>query len=374
MHFEITSPSIVHCGEGTFLELAEEAARLGRRAIVVTGGHLRGSERITQLVEHLMAHGVDASIADPTTEEPTVDMVDDLADVLKRRKAEVVVAVGGGSVMDTAKAAAVMATNEGPTEDYQLGRRKIVNPPIGQVFAPTTAGTGSEATRVSVLTNNAVGVKRSISHPRMTPDAVVLDPELTVSLSRYLTTLSAMDALAHAVESAVSVKAHAFTRHVALAAVERLSQGLPRAQEHPDDLDARMDCLLGSCYAGWAMQAGLGASHSLAPAVCIAAGIRHSEAVAALLPHVIRLNERSAPGTYDEVKRAMGTDDLAGRIEELCQAGGSPCNLSRFGLSARDWERVSEIMSRYASHRQTNPVEVTDGYAQELFRLAATSD
>jgi alcohol dehydrogenase class IV len=369
---EITSPAIVHCGAGRLFLAVEETARLGNRAVIVTGGHLHGSERIGELVEHLRGLKTEVTIADPILSEPTVEMVDDLADLLKRSMAEVVVAVGGGSVMDAAKAAAVMATNSGRTEDYQLARRKISKPPIHQVFAPTTAGTGSEATRVSVLTNTVVGVKRSISHPWMTPDVVILDPELTASLSPLMTTLTAMDALAHAVESAVSTKSNEFTRHMALAGIEKLSRGLPKCQTDPSDLDSRLDCLLGSCYAGWAMQAGLGASHSLAPAVCIVTGRRHSEAVAALLPHVIRQNEKRFPGVYDDVKRAMDADDLAGRIEDLCAAVGLGCSLSGV-LRASDWEEVREVMSRYASHRQTNPVEVTDHYAREIFEASVAS-
>jgi alcohol dehydrogenase class IV len=373
LQLEITSPAIIHCGIGKSFMIAEEAVRLGRRVVVVTGGHLHGSERIAKLLDHLHRHGLDSTVADPITSEPSVEMVDDLADLLKRSNADVIIAIGGGSVMDTAKAAAVIARNDGPTEDYQLARRKITNPPIAQVFAPTTAGTGSEATRVSVLNNPRVGVKRSISHPWMTPDAVILDPELVASLPVYLTTVTAMDAFAHAIESAVSRNSHAFTRKMALAAIEKLSIGLPKSQIDPNDLNARLDCLMGSCYAGWAMQAGLGASHSLAPAVCVVAGMRHSEAVASLLPHVIRLNERYLPGTYDSVKQVMGTNDLAARIEELCVHGGFQCDLSRFGLKRSDWEKVREVMSRYASHRQTNPVEVTDDYACMLF-YAATSD
>lgn len=371
--FEITGPKIVHCGAGTFAKIAAETARLGRRAVVVTGGHLHGSESIVRLLDELDRRGLAAQLAEAITAEPTVDMVDELVSFVRASQADVVIAIGGGSVMDCAKAAAVMAVNDGPTEDYQLKRREISNPPIAQVFASTTAGTGSEATRVSVLTNPRVGVKRSISHPLMSPDVVVLDPELTVSCSKLLTTLTAMDAFSHAVESAVSTNSTSFTRHVALAAIEKLASGLPRCQADPEDLDARLDCLLGACLAGLAMQQGMGASHSLSPAVCIVGGIRHSEAVAALLPHSIRLNLRSAPSAYDEVRRAIGSEDPAGRLEELCRAGGLTCSLSALGLKASDWPVVREVMTRYASHRRTNPVEVTDEYAEELFALATAN-
>lgn len=367
MPYEITSPAVIHCGVGAFDRIPGEAARLGTRAFIVTGGHLHGSARVNALLEDLRARGMQALAAEPVTGEPTVDLVDELAALVRQSEADVVVAIGGGSVMDAAKAAAAIAPHEGATEDYQLRRREITYPPIAQVMAPTTAGTGSEATRVSVLTNAALGVKRSISHPLMTPDSVVLDPELTASCSRYLTTITAMDAFAHAIESAVSRGASAYTRHIALAGVEHLSRGLPRAQKHPDDLDARLMCLTGSCFAGLAMQQGLGASHSIAPAVCIVAGIRHSEAVGALLPHAIRLNERFAPGTYDEVKRAMRCEGPATCLEGWSESGEFTASLAAFGLKLSDWEQVREVMERYASHRATNPVEVTDAYAAELF-------
>jgi alcohol dehydrogenase class IV len=370
MPFEITSPKITYCSAGAFSKIAGETARLGHRALIAIGEHLYNSDRINGLVDNMQRLGVECLVADSIKGEPTVQMVDRLAANAKLFCADVIVAIGGGSVMDCAKGAAVMAVNEGFTEDYQLKRRDIENPPIAQVFAPTTAGTGSEATRVSVLTNEQVGVKRSISHPLMTPDAVIIDPELAVSLNKYLTTLTAMDAFAHAIESAISVKSIAYTRHIALAAIEELSQGLPGCQVDPNDLDARTSCLLGSYFAGLAMQMGLGASHSLAPAICIVTGIRHSEAVAALLPYVIRLNESKLPGTYDEVKKAMKCDDVSDKLTELCAVGGFCCNLSQFGLKASDWDNILEVMNRYGSHRATNPVEVTDSIAKELFLSA----
>jgi len=370
MPYEITSPAAIYCGAGTFGKIADEATRLGSRAGIITGTRLSRSQRIGDLIEDLRKRGVPAFLSEPVTDEPTVDTIDELAAFLRQSKCEVVIAIGGGSVIDSAKAAAVMATNDGKTEAYQIKRREITNPPLPQIAVPTTAGTGSEATRVSVLTNNNLGIKRSISHPLMTPNVAVLDPELTVSLPKYLTTTTAMDAFAHSIESAVSRSSDSYTRHIALAAIEQLSQGLPVTQEHPNDLDARLKCLLGSCFAGLSMQRGLGASHSLAPAVCIVGEIRHSEAIAALLPHSIELNERLRPGTYDEVKRAMGCEDAAKRLTELCLAGGFSPNLSQFNMKPEDWNEVLAALNRYGSHRQTNPVDVTDDYARELYEMS----
>lgn len=366
MPFEITSPSIIHCGAGTFGRIAGEAARLGRHAVIVTGAHLHGSDRVNGLIEDLRGQGVDATVAPPITSEPTVEMVDELAAFLRENAADAVISIGGGSVIDTAKAAAAMATNDGPTEDYQLKRREITHPPLPQIVAPTTAGTGSEATRVSVLTNNALAIKRSISHPLMTPTVATLDPRLTVSLPLQMTTLTAMDAFAHAIESAVSLKADSYTRHIALAAIEQVSKGLPACQTDPNDLDARLACLMGSCFAGLAMQNGLGASHSLAPAVCIVGNLRHSEAIAVLLPHSIGLNERGRPGAYGEVKRAMGCEDVPARLMQLCAAGGVSTDLLHYGMNGSQTAEVIAAMNRYGSHRQTNPVEVTDEWAGEL--------
>ncbi len=367
MSFDITSPSIIHCGAGTFGKIADEIARFGKRAAIVTGAHLVHSKLVSGLYEDLRKRGVQPFISEPVVEEPTVERVDELAAFLRHERAEVVISIGGGSVIDTAKAAAVMATNDGTTEAYQLKRREITNPPLRQIVAPTTAGTGSEATRVSVLTNNALGIKRSISHPLMTPAIAILDPELSVSLPIEMTTLTAMDAFSHSIESAVSLKADSYTRHIALAAIEQISKGLPACQKNPHDLDARLACLTGSCFAGLSMQNGLGASHSLAPAVCIVGKLRHSEAIAALLPHSIELNELQRPGAYDDVKRAMGCEDVASRLKELCVAGGVSTSLASYGMTVSQTEEVIEAMNRYGSHRQTNPVEVTDSWARELY-------
>lgn len=370
MLFEITSPSVIHCGAGTLKRVAEETERLGDRAAVVTGRHFQESAATRSLLDDLACRGVQAYTADPITGEPDVTAVDELAAFARGCSARVVVAVGGGSVIDAAKAACVLAVNEGATEDYQLRRREIVNPPLPLVAAPTTAGTGSEATRVSVLNNARAGVKRSISHPLMTPAAVVLDPKLTVSLDKRMTTLTAMDAFSHAIESAVSRGSNPYTRSIALAAIEQLAAYLPVCLREPDNLDARLGCLIGSCFAGLSMQAGLGASHSLAPAVCVVAGIRHSEAIAALLPHAISLNAARCPGLYAGVEKALSAPDAAARISELCSEAGVEPGLAAYGLDASAWPRVLEAMNRYASHRQTNPVEVTDDFAKELFALA----
>lgn len=367
MAFQVTSPEVLYAGAGESSRTAAEAARLGRRALIVTGARLAGSERMLQLTDDLASLGVQVCAAEAVVSEPTVLGVDRLAEVARGHKADVVIAVGGGSVMDAAKATALLVSNEGRAEEYQLKLRGIANPPIAQLFVPTTAGTGSETTRVSVLTNEALGVKRSISHPLMTPDAVILDPVMTVSLPPYLTTVTAMDALAHAIESAVSPRANPFTRAIALSGIHEIAAGLLKAQADPGDLDARLACLVGSCFAGLAMQEGLGATHSLAPAICVVGKMRHSEAVAAMLPHVIRMNERMCPGVYEEVKRSAGCDDLAGWIESACAAGGFANDLTALGMSSDDWEEVYEVMGRYSNHRVTNAVEVTDEYACELF-------
>ncbi len=367
MSFEITGPAVIHCGAGCFGKIPVEAARMGFRAAIITGSHILDSGPITELCEALDEANVQFAISEPVTQEPTVERVDELAAFIRAEYADFLISIGGGSVMDTAKAAALVAVNDGITEDYQLKRREIVNPPLPQIAVPTTAGTGSEATRVSVLTNDSLAIKRSISHPLMTPAVAILDPELTVDLDLRFTTLTAMDAFAHAIESAVSLSATPYTRQIALAAIEHLSTGLPTCQKHPHNLQARLDCLMGSCFAGLAMQNGLGASHSLAPAVCIVGKIRHSEAIAALLPEVIKLNEQQHPAAYDDVSRAMGADNVAERLIDLCRAGGLPTSLSDYGLTINDKDAVMAALNRYGSHRRTNPVEVTDDYACKLF-------
>lgn len=368
--FEITSPRIIHCGSEKILLAAEEIARLGKRAAIVTGKRLHNGELVNRIKNDLEKFGVQSTFTQPIAGEPTVEMVDSLTEQMKAFGTDVVLAIGGGSVMDAAKAAALLVNNCGTAEDYQLKRKEITAGPVAQVFAPTTAGTGSECTRVSVLTNTHEGIKRSISHPLMTPDVVILDPQLTMSCSRLLTTLTAMDALAHAIESAVSANSTHYTRHMGLAACEKISQELSKCQEFPDDLKSRLDCLLGSSFAGLALQAGLGASHTLSPAICIYTNRSHSEVVAALLPHTIRLNSLHSPGIYTDVEKALGCENVSEWMLNTCRRAGFSCKLSSFDLKEEDWPEIFEIMIRYASHRQSNPVEITDEYAKELYMAA----
>lgn len=357
---------------GALLGIAAQLENPGRKAVVVTGPHLRDTQTLRDFVSTLEAVGLETALLPAVSGEPDTDLVDELAARCVAESADTIVALGGGSVLDAAKAAAVVSTNGGCCEDYQLNHRPITKPTLRQIAIPTTAGTGSEATRVAVITNSRLQMKKSLSHHWMTPELVALDPQLLVGLSKYLTATTGIDAFSHAIESCVSKTSNAYTRAIGLAGAVELAKGLPKALETPDDPEARAQCLLGSCFAGLAMQAGLGASHSLAPALCVVGKMRHSEAIAAILPHSIRRNEAEAPGTYDTVRHATGVEDIGGLVERICEMGGFRCNVRRFGLTEQDWPVVMESMNRYGGHRKSNPCEVTDEYAKQLFLLAAT--
>jgi alcohol dehydrogenase class IV len=373
MNIEITSPYSIKVKPGGTLEVASQIREPGRMAVIVTGSHLRGTAVLAEFTKTVKAVGTETVLAPVVSGEPNTDMVDYLAEFCVAKSADTIIAIGGGSVLDVAKAAAVVATNGGICENYQLGKRPVTKPPLRQIAIPTTAGTGSETTRVAVITNDRLQMKKSLSHPWMTPEVVALDPQLLTSLPAYLTVTTGMDAFSHALESCVSRLSNPYTRAMGLAGVTELARGVPASVERPDDLDARAACLLGSSFAGLAMQAGLGASHSLAPALCLVGKMRHSEAIAAVLPHTIRKNEADSPGVYDAVKRAIGEIDLAGFVERACLLGGFRCSLKPFGLTEGDWPAVLESMNRYASHRKSNPCEVTDDYARELFLTAVGS-
>ncbi len=370
MNTQITSPYIIKVAPGALLEVAGQVKDPGRKAVIVTGSHLRGTPVLDEFVRTVEAAGTETVLSPVISGEPDTDMVDSLAEFCVAESADTVIAVGGGSVLDTAKAATAVATNGGCCEDYQLGRRTVTKPTLRQIAVPTTAGTGSETTRVAVITNDRLQMKKSLSHPWMTPEVVALDPQLLVSVSKYLTAITGIDAFSHAIESCVSKLSNPYTRAMGLAGVTELAKGLPEALARPDDLEARATGLLGSSFAGLAMQAGLGASHSLAPALCLVGKMRHSEAIAAILPHSIRRNEAAVPGAYDVVRGAVGVDDIAGLVERICEMGGFRCSVRQFGLTEDDWPHILESMNRYAGHRQSNPREVTDDYARELFLVA----
>jgi len=367
--FTLLYPAVISFGWGCCEQLTDVLENLGQgaaprtflacaRTIVRTGRLARFSELCGELC------GCDQDIP----HDPPLATVDRLAQEAREARAEVIVAVGGGSVIDAAKAAAAVAPTSEPVQPYFDGERAIPAPGLPFVALPTTAGTGAEITKNSVLTDRQAGVKKSLRSPHMVPAAALVDPELTLTLPPSLTAASGLDALTQAVESYTSQRANAVSRPLAAAAVRRLMQHLPTVFRDGGDREARTAVAEGSLLSAMAFsQSGLGAVHGLAHPIGLALDLAHGVTCAVLLPHVLRWNEPVCRADLDELGRAAGlggADAFVAAVADLCRQLEIPAGLAEFGLSEDHFPAI--VANCRSGSMAANPRPMTDEDVTEL--------
>jgi alcohol dehydrogenase len=222
---------------------------------------------------------------------PTTDSVHRALITLKADRLQAVIALGGGSPIDVAKAAAMLAANGGSYADYQWGGQAIAKPSLPLIAMPTTAGTGSEVSKVAVIVDTEHPFKKGVLSPHMFARAAILDPALTVELPPYLTAATGIDAFTHALEAYVGRQANPYTDMLAIEALRTIWHTLPRAIVHGDDLATRSKLLLASLWAGTAMDhAGLGLIHAISGPLTGKLHLHHGLANGLILSHVLRYN------------------------------------------------------------------------------------
>ena len=252
---------------------------------------------------------------------------------------DAIVAIGGGSSLDCAKGINFVLTNGGTMKDY-WGHGKAAQPMLPSIGIPTTAGTGSEAQQYALISDPDTHVKMACGDEKAAFRAAILDPVLTVSQPRALTAVSGYDALSHAVESYVTAKGTPISALFAREAWRLLEAHYERVLQQPDDLEARGAMLLGSHYAGIAIeQSMLGATHACANPLTARYGTTHGVAIAVMLPHVVRWNAEAVGDRYEHLLKASGHEPgprpgetLAARLEALARAGELPPSLQELGV------------------------------------------
>ncbi|MGI6160897.1 MAG: iron-containing alcohol dehydrogenase [Christensenellales bacterium] len=249
------------------------------------------------------------------SQEPDLDIIDKGTEMCVKEKCDSVIAVGGGSSIDAAKMMAMMATNGGCTENYQIDGRAVTQQPLLFIAVPTTSGTGAEATKVSVIFNQHKGYKKAAYDNSMIATSVILDPKITVSLPPKKTAATGMDAITHAIESYTSLNANVFSKMYSLKAVELLFKSMVKAYEEPENLEARADMLLGSYFAGLAISAGTCLAHIVGQPLGAIYGIPHGDACAIFLIPSMRMNKDYCLDKYADIARAAGID-CGGKTDE----------------------------------------------------------
>ena len=374
--FEFATAARILFGEGTVRQVPAAAASLGRRALLVTGA---SPERARPLQNSLAAAGV-STIPFAVPGEPTLDLIRSAP-----RDCDFVIAFGGGSALDAAKAIAALLTNPGDPLDYLevIGAgRPLVHPAAPCIAIPTTAGTGSEVTRNAVLASPMHRVKASLRSPSMLPRLAVVDPELTYALPPAITASTGLDALTQLIEPYVSLRANPMTDQFCVEGMRRAASALPRVCEEGGDREARCDMAWASLLGGMALaNAALGAVHGFAAPLGGMFPAPHGAVCAALLPHAMGVNVRAilarAPeklARYDEVARlltgkpqAIAPDGVAW-IANLCQKLEIP-PLRTYGVGENDLAVLVE-KAALASSMKGNPIELTAEELREIISLA----
>ena len=300
----------------------------GKKPLLVSDAGVINAGILAKAIEALDAVGLAHVTYSDIEPNPTDTSITEGVEVYKTEACDVVIAIGGGSVMDAAKAIRLLITHEPPLEPYYadvggIDRIRDDMPPL--ICVPTTAGTGSEVSQGSIITDTSLNTtnrwrKRAIVTPFNMANIALLDPGITVGMPPALTAATGMDAITHGIEAYVATKYHPIAEGVALQALKMLSANIQRVYHNGEDVDARGEMLLGSCMAALSFQKGLGAVHSLAHQLSTDAPIPHGVANAILLPPVMEFNFSHATEKYAEVARALGIDTTGMDTDEAGNA------------------------------------------------------
>ncbi len=370
MEFELNLPNRVVFGSGALERLGQAVKGLGKRAMIVTG---RGGPEAGGVMRIANSYNTEYSLFE-VRGEPTVEVVIAAVRQLHEDRAEMVIAFGGGSAIDTAKAAACLAANPGETTDYLevigLGK-SLLNPGLPVIAIPTTAGTGAEVTRNAVLGVPEKRIKVSLRSPLLLPKLALVDPDLTHSLPPHVTASTGMDALAQVLEPFLSKRANAMTDLFCREGMRRISRSIVKAYHNGDDSSARNDMSFGSLLGGLALaNAGLGAVHGFAGVIGGMTGAPHGVICACLLPEVVKANataiERTAlpedlQARFREAaelitgRAGAAASDLSEHLAMLCDELHIP-RLRELGIDPGDIRLICE-RSKEASSMKANPVQ-----------------
>lgn len=379
VRFNLAVPSDIRFGAGRVSEVPGVLADLGaRRVLVVTG---RTTSRADALRSALREADLSSVVFGVAT-EPSVERLRACVDLILETGCDAVLGFGGGSALDIAKAAAVLATsNTDPEEHLEVigAGRPIERPGLPCIAVPTTAGTGSEVTRNSVLSGS--GVKASLRSPLLLPKLALVDPDLLVGVPRSTIAASGMDALSQLIEPLLSQRANPFTDALARDGIRRSARSLRRAyQEGMEDAEVREDLAMASLFSGMCLaNSGLGAVHGLAAAAGARLSAPHGAVCAAALAAVMEINLgalRKRDPDHPALKRMTEVatlvtgqpdarpEDAIAWLQELTAALSIP-GLASYGL---DQDQIAEVVkaAQRASSMQANPIELNDDEVTEI--------
>ena len=370
--FNFHLPTKIIFGQPACEVLPVELAALdAKKVLLVSDPGLARIGLVGQVQASLQDAGIDVAVFTAVSTNPTTDEVAAGLDLAREFQADALIALGGGSPIDVAKGIALVLANGGSYADYQWGGKPITRRSWPLLAVPTTAGTGSEVSKVAVVSDPDNPFKKGVLSPLMFPHAAIVDPELTRGLPKWLTAATGMDAFIHALEAFVGQRANPFTDQLALAATQTAWTHLPGATANGDDMAARKQMMLAALWGGMAMDhAGLGLIHALSGPLTSHLHLHHGLANAIILPHVMRFNLTAVPDQRRHMlHNSFGLDASASDetfVTTLTQFVGNmglPTSLSELDLVLDDvdWDGIAEETTRMVLiHNNPRPATQED--------------
>jgi alcohol dehydrogenase class IV len=383
--FSLRMPKKTYFGIGA-VEKIREAIKVLKvsNALIITDRGVINADLVDTLMKELRSTTVKTSIFDEVEPEPTVESVENAAKSLEKTGGvDLLIAVGGGSVMDTAKCVNIVAMNGGSILDYEYD---IENPrPIRKLFpfiaVPTTAGTGSEATIWAVFIDAKRKLKTGATDPKLIADVAILDPNMTKTMPPTLTAATGMDALTHAIEAYVSIYANPITDAFSVQAIKLIAESLRTAVEDGENMEARANMILASFMAGSAFSnSSLGIVHEMAEVLGGFYRISHGITNTLVLPHVMEFNLSANVEKFTKIAEFMGADvngldvneaskKSVSAVKELSRDIGLPQTLREVGVKREDIPALVERTFKWANE-SGNPREVSTKQLRALYEKA----
>jgi hypothetical protein len=375
-------PTSIRFGAGRVAELADACIAAGiARPLMVTDRGLAGSRMVAEALVAVRAAGHDAAMFSDIAGDPTGEDVVGGGEALRAHRADGVIAFGGGSSLDAGKAVAFGAFQDLPLWAFEdIGDNfKLADPAkiLPVIAVPTTAGTGSEVGRASVIRDAEAKIKRIIFHPLMLPKIVIADPALTVGMPPALTAATGMDALSHNLEAFFAPTYHPLARGIAVEGVRLVKQWLPIAVREGADIEARSNMLAASQAGATAFQRGLGAMHALAHPLGALYGVHHGLLNAVLMPYVLAANMPAIKADAAYLARCLELGGEAGDVlawvKSLRREVGIPNTLAEVGVPANEIARVAGMAAADPS-ASTNPIAFTVADYAAILAAALAGD
>ncbi len=355
-------------GPGKLDTIGAEAKGLNAgHALIVTDPGIAKTGCVERAVRSIEAAGIEVTVFDQVHENPTTADVDACVAAAQDAGVDLIVGLGGGSSMDTAKGCNFVLTNGGTMHDY-WGVDKATKPMLPLIAVPTTSGTGSECQSFALIADVETHAKMACGDKKAAAAVAILDPELTLTMPSAVTAHTGIDAIAHALETAVCNKRTEISSAYSRAAWQLLNEGLERVMEQPDDIEARAKMQLGAAFAGTAIENSmLGFAHSCANPLTAHYGVVHGQAVGTMLPEVIRFNgrDKSAAGIY----ASLFEGDLADRVGDLLRGAQMDQSLSQLGVEE---SLIPQLAAEAAKQwtAQFNPVAASADDLEAVYRSA----